>query len=103
MIWSSLMSGLLVEKVYKVDEGRPNIVDLIKSERIQLIINTPTGADAVFDEQALRRAAVAARVPMITTLAAARAAVEGIESLQGGRGAVECLQELHAAQRAVSA
>lgn len=91
-------AGLQVERVYKVDEGRPNIVDLLKSERIQLIVNTPTGQDAIFDEQALRRAAVLARVPMITTLAAARAAVEGIESLQVGRGSVECLQELHAAR-----
>ncbi len=90
--------GLQVEKVFKVEEGRPNVVDLIKSERIQLIINTPTGLDAVFDEQALRRAAVAARVPMITTLAAAWAAVEGIESLQHGLGSVVCLQELHAAR-----
>ncbi len=92
-------AGMQVERVFKVDEGRPNIVDLIKSERVNLIINTPTGADAVFDEQALRRAAVAARVPMITTVAAARAAVEGIEALQTGKGHVECLQELHAAQR----
>ena len=90
-------AGLQIERVYKVDEGRPNVVDLIKSERIHLIVNTPTGQGAVFDEQALRRAAVAARVPMITTLAAARAAVEGIEALQSARGAVECLQELHAA------
>ena len=92
-------AGLHVERVYKVDEGRPNIVDLIKSERVQLIVNTPTGQDAVFDEQALRRAAVAARVPMITTVAAARAAVEGVEWLQRGKRSVECLQELHAAQR----
>ncbi len=95
-------AGLQVERVYKVDEGRPNVVDLIKSERIQLIVNTPTGQGAVFDEQALRRAAVAARVPMITTLAAARAAVEGIEALQQGKKSVECLQELHAAQREVA-
>ncbi len=95
-------SGLQVERVYKVDEGRPNVVDLIKSERIHLVVNTPTGQDAVFDEQALRRAAVLARVPMITTLAAAQAAVEGIVSLQGGLGSVECLQELHAAQRALA-
>ncbi len=90
-------AGLQVERVYKVDEGRPNVVDLIKSERIHLIVNTPTGQGAVFDEQALRRAAVAARVPMITTLAAARAAVEGIEALQSGKSSIECLQELHAA------
>ncbi len=92
-------AGLHAEGVYKVDEGRPNVVDLIKSERIHLIVNTPTGQGAVFDEQALRRAAVAARVPMITTIAAARAAVEGIEALQAGKGTVECLQELHAARR----
>ena len=91
--------GIHAERVYKVDEGRPNVVDLIKSERIHLIVNTPTGQTAVFDEQALRRAAVAARVPMITTIAAARAAVEGIASLQAGKSTVECLQELHAAQR----
>ena len=96
-------AGLQVQGVYKVDEGRPNVVDLIKSERIQLIVNTPTGQGAVFDEQALRRAAVAARVPMITTIAAARAAVEGIEALQAGKGTVECLQELHAAQRQAAA
>ncbi len=90
-------AGLQVERVYKVDEGRPNVVDLIKSERIHLIVNTPTGQGAVFDEQALRRAAVAARVPMITTLAAARAAVEGIEALHSDKSSVECLQELHAA------
>ena len=95
-------AGLQVERVYKVDEGRPNVVDLIKSDRIQLIVNTPTGQGAVFDEQALRRAAVAARVPMITTLAAAKAAAEGIVALQSGKPSVESLQQLHAARRAAA-
>ena len=95
-------SGLQVERVYKVNEGRPNVVDLIKGDRIQLIINTPQGQERVFDDQAIRGAAVLARVPTITTLAAARAAVEGIESLQKGTLRVQALQELHARRLALA-
>jgi carbamoyl-phosphate synthase large subunit len=91
-------AGMQVERVFSVKEGRPNVVDLIKSERIQLIVNTPSGQQSVFDEPAIRRAAVAARVPTITTLAAARAAADGIEALQRGEYKVESLQELHAAR-----
>jgi carbamoyl-phosphate synthase large subunit len=89
-------AGLQPERVYKVKEGRPNVVDLIKGERIQLIINTPRGQDTFFDEKAIRRAAVLARIPTITTLAAARAAAEGISALQQGKLSVTSLQELHA-------
>jgi len=95
--------GMQVERVFAVKEGRPNVVDLIKSGRIQLLINTPTGHDSVFDDQAIRRAAVTARVPAITTLAAAQAAAEGIESLQKGVRTVESLQALHASREAVTA
>jgi carbamoyl-phosphate synthase large subunit len=91
-------AGMQVERVYAVKEGRPNVVDYIKSDRIQLVINTPTGQDTVFDDQAIRRAAVLGRVPAITTLAAARAAAEGIESLQRGEHRVESLQHLHASR-----
>jgi carbamoyl-phosphate synthase large subunit len=89
-------AGLVVERVYKVKEGRPNVVDLIKGERIHLIINTPHGADPWFDEKAIRRAAVTARIPTITTLSAARAAAEGIAALQRGEIHVQALQQLHA-------
>ena len=65
-------AGLIVERVFKVKEGRPNVVDLIKGDRIQLIVNTPRGQDTIFDEKAIRRAAVLARIPTITTLAAAQ-------------------------------
>ena len=68
----------------RLKEGRPNVVDLIKSDRIQLILNTPRGQDTFFDEKAIRRAAVLARIPTITTLAAAQAAAEGIAALQRG-------------------
>ena len=91
-------AGLQPERVYKVKEGRPNVVDLIKGDRIQLIVNTPRGQDTFFDEKAIRRAAVLARIPTITTLAAARAAAEGIAALQDGTLSVYALQELHAAR-----
>ncbi len=88
--------GLSVERVYKVKEGRPNVVDLIKGDRIQLIINTPHGQDPFFDEKAIRRAAVHGRITSITTLSAARAAAEGIAALQRGEIKVQALQTLHA-------
>jgi carbamoyl-phosphate synthase large subunit len=90
-------AGLAVERVFKVKEGRPNIVDLIKGDRIQLIINTPRGQDTFFDEKAIRRAAVLAHIPTITTIAAAQAAVEGIEAMQSHQTTVYALQQLHTA------
>jgi carbamoyl-phosphate synthase large subunit len=89
-------AGLTVDRVYKVKEGRPNPVDLIKADRIQLIVNTPHGPDPYFDEKAIRRAAVTARIPTITTLSAARAAADGIAALQRGEVRVQALQQLHA-------
>jgi carbamoyl-phosphate synthase large subunit len=89
-------AGMQVERVYKVKEGRPNVVDLIKGERIQLIINTPQGMEPWFDEKAIRRAAIIGRIPTITTLSAARAAAEGILALQRGVMTVRNLQEMHA-------
>jgi carbamoyl-phosphate synthase large subunit len=91
-------AGMQVERVFAVKEGRPNVVDFIKSDRIQLIVNTPSGQMSVFDEAAIRRAAVSARVATITTLAATRAAADGIEALQKGEYHVESLQELHASR-----
>ena len=95
-------AGLQVERVYKVKEGRPNVVDFIKGGRIQLIINTPHGVEPWFDEKAIRRAAVMGRIPTITTLSAARAAVEGIAALRRGEMKVYALQQLHA-ERAATA
>lgn len=96
-------AGFSVERVFKVKEGRPNVVDLIKGERIQLIINTPHGQDTFFDDKAIRRAAILQRIPTITTLSAARAAAEGITSLQKEAISVRALQVLHAEQIAAGA
>jgi carbamoyl-phosphate synthase large subunit len=95
-------AGMRVERVYKVKEGRPNVVDLIKGDRIQLIINTPQArGEPWFDEKAIRRAAITARIPTITTLSAARAVIEAIPVLQAGEVSVLNLQELHAAHTTV--
>ena len=88
--------GFAIDTVFKVKEGRPNVVDLIKGDRIQLIINTPRGQDTFFDEKAIRRAAVLARIPTITTIAAAQAAVEGIAATQRRQITIHALQHLHA-------
>jgi carbamoyl-phosphate synthase large subunit len=87
--------GLQVEKVFKVNEGRPNVVDQIKSASLDLIINTPLGRASRFDEKAIRRAAVQRGVTCITTLSAAAAAINGIRALKEGQVQVSSLQELH--------
>ena len=89
-------AGLATDRVYKVKEGRPNVVDLLKGEKIQLVINTPHGLEPWFDEKAIRRAAVTHHIPTITTLSAARAAAEGIAARQRGQVSVRALQQLHA-------
>jgi len=87
--------GIKVERVYKVNEGRPNVVDRIKSAEIDLIINTPLGRKSRFDDKAIRRAAVQHGVTCITTLSAAGAAIQGIRACQEGQTHVESLQKLH--------
>ena len=88
--------GLTVENVFKVNEGRPNIADHIKSGDIALVINTPLGRVSRYDEQAIRRAALQHNVPCVTTKTGAHAIVEAI-SASGPRGFVNVrsLQELH--------
>jgi carbamoyl-phosphate synthase large subunit len=94
--------GLKVESVFKVNEGRPNIVDHIKRGEIALVINTPLGRASHFDEQAIRRAALQYNVPCVTTMTGAQAIVEAIGSREtGGPFKVRSLQELHAVSATV--
>jgi carbamoyl-phosphate synthase large subunit len=96
-------AGVKVEKVHKVNEGRPNVVDRIKSLEIDLIINTPLGRTSRFDDKAIRRAAVQHGVTCITTLSAAEAAIRGIRACQEGEIQVASLQELHQRQASLAA
>jgi len=96
--------GLTVESVFKVNEGRPNIVDHIKSGEISLVINTPLGRVSHFDEQAIRRAALQYNVPCVTTMTGAQALVEAIVDINGRKvPQVNSIQYLHAARTSVNA
>jgi len=87
--------GVDCKTILKVNEGRPNAVDLMKAGSIQLAIYTATGAHSFTDEKAIRRTAVAYRIPCITTISGARAAAEALESRRRDPIRVWNLQELH--------
>jgi carbamoyl-phosphate synthase large subunit len=91
-------AGIKAEKVFKVNEGRPNVVDLIKSGALAFLINTPLGRSSKFDEKAIRRAAVQRGLVCITTLSGATAAVNGIRAQRQDGVRVASLQELHQKQ-----
>jgi carbamoyl-phosphate synthase large subunit len=94
--------GVPCEEVFKVNEGRPNIVDLIKTGKINLIFNTPLGRESFYDEKSIRRAAIRYNIPCITTLSAAHAAVRGIHAITELKREVSCLQDLHQSKLAAS-
>ena len=89
-------AGIPAEQVKKLYEGRPNILDLITNGQIDIVVNSPVGKDSVHDDSYLRKAAIKARIPYYTTIAAARAAAEGIRDIRKhGSSEVESLQALH--------
>jgi carbamoyl-phosphate synthase large subunit len=90
-------AGIEAEAVFKVNEGRPNIVDLIKTGKINLVINTPLGRESFYDEKSIRRAAIRYNIPCITTLSAAHAATRGIGAMHEQGIEVAALQDLHRA------
>lgn len=88
--------GLECDDVFKVNEGRPNIADLIRQGDIALIINTPLGKASHYDEKAIRKAALQFNVPCVTTITGAEALVESIATRQGrSTTTVRSLQEIH--------
>jgi carbamoyl-phosphate synthase large subunit len=87
--------GIESERILKLHEGRPNIVDAIKNQEIQLVINTPSGKLSKYDDSYIRKSAVKYKVPYITTLAAAMAAAKGIEAYSYDHGYVKSLQAYH--------
>src|SRR5262249_40948245 len=95
-------AGIEAEAVFKVNEGRPNIVDLVKTGKIDLVINTPLGRESFYDEKSIRRAAIRYNVPCITTLSAANAAARGIRAMLEQGTEVSALQDLHRGQVAAS-
>jgi carbamoyl-phosphate synthase large subunit len=90
-------AGVDCKTVFKVNEGRPNAVDLLKAGSLHLVIYTTTGGTSFIDEQAIRRSAITYRIPCITTMSGARAAVQAIASRKRDPVRVWNLQEIHAA------
>ncbi|MDP8262657.1 MAG: carbamoyl-phosphate synthase large subunit [Candidatus Ancaeobacter aquaticus] len=88
-------NGIDAVPLFKVSEGRPNILDYIKNDDIDLIINTPSGQIPLEDEVKIRSTAVAHNVPIITTLSAAQAVVNGIDEMAKRKLTVKALQEYH--------
>ncbi|MBW2170768.1 MAG: carbamoyl-phosphate synthase large subunit [Deltaproteobacteria bacterium] len=88
--------GIQSELIRKMHEGRPNIVDEIKNNQIQLVINTPTGKLSKHDDSYIRKAAIEHKVPYITTMAAAIAAARGIAAHRKAKSRVKSLQSYHA-------
>ncbi|MCD7735747.1 MAG: carbamoyl-phosphate synthase large subunit [Lachnospiraceae bacterium] len=89
-------NGVKAEKVKKLYEGRPNILDLITNGDIDLIVNTPVGKESAHDDSYLRKAAIKAKIPYMTTMAAARVTAQGIRYVkEHGNGEVKSLQTLH--------
>jgi carbamoyl-phosphate synthase large subunit len=88
--------GIPVDVVFKVNEGRPNIVDHILNNQVQIIVNTPLGRESFFDDRAMRRVAMLHNVPCITTLTGASAAVEAIRAVRAHALDVRAIQDYHA-------
>ena len=89
-------AGIPAEQVKKLCEGRPNVLDLITNGKIDIVVNSPVGKDSVHDDSYLRKAAIKAKIPYHTTIAAARAAAEGIHYIKNHEcSEVKSLQELH--------
>ena len=97
--------GVPVERIKKLSEGSPNVVERIESGEVDLVINTPTGSGARADGYEIRRAAIGRGIPCITTMSGASAAQRAIRSSRSGETSVISLQELHggAFERAVEA
>ena len=90
-------AGIEASLVKKLYEGRPNILDLITNGEIDLIVNSPIGKDSVHDDSYLRKAAIKAKIPYMTTIAAAKATAKGILYVrEHGNGEIKSLQEIHA-------
>ncbi len=95
-------AGIECETIAKLNEGRPNVLDVVLNRQVRLVINTPSvRRDSRADDAVIRKAAIKYRIPYITTLAAALASAQGITAARLGKGGVKSVQEYHKAVREV--
>ena len=89
-----LENGIETSKIFKVGEGRPNVVDAIKNDTVQLVINTPMGAQAREDKYEIGRSAIRNKIPVITTISGAQAAIRGIRTKISNKISYTSLQDI---------
>ena len=88
-------AGIPATKVFKLDQGRPNVLDFITNNEVSIVINTPDDKKGATDDSYIRKGVIKARIPYVTTMAAAKASIRGIAARQQGAGSVKSLQEYH--------
>jgi carbamoyl-phosphate synthase large subunit len=89
-------NGIVCDTVHKLNEGRPDIVDMMKNGDIQFVLNTPVGKQGTYDDSYIRKSAIKFKIPYFTTTDAGRAAARGIRAARENRIEVKSLQEYHA-------
>lgn len=88
-------NGIPSEKVAKLGEGRPNVLDVITNGEVSIVINTPNDKKGAADDSYIRKGVIKGRIPYMTTMAEAKASVEGIKAMQTEKSSVKSLQEFH--------
>ena len=88
-------SGIPAEKIFKLYQGRPNILDAVTNKQIDIIVNTPDDKKGANDDSYIRKAAIKGKVPYVTTMAAAKATIAGIKAVKNNHAGVKSLQEFH--------
>lgn len=89
-------AGIPATKVFKLQQGRPNVLDAITNNEVSIVINTPDDKKGATDDSYIRKGVIKQRIPYVTTMAAAKASIAGIKARQAGAGSVKSLQEYHA-------
>ncbi|MCR4655001.1 MAG: carbamoyl-phosphate synthase large subunit [Lachnospiraceae bacterium] len=88
-------AGIECAKIFKLQQGRPNVLDAITNHEVDLVVNTPDDKKGAWDDSYIRKGVIKARIPYITTMAAAKASAEGIRAMQNNKEQVKSLQEYH--------
>ena len=89
-------AGIPATKIFKLNQGRPNVLDAITNNEVSIVINTPDDKKGASDDSYIRKSVIKARIPYVTTMAAAKASAQGIKTMQDKVSGVKALQTFHA-------
>ena len=89
-------AGIPATKIFKLQQGRPNVLDAITNNEVDLVINTPDDKKGAMDDSYIRKGVIKARIPYVTTMAAAKASAQGIKAMQDKASGVKSLHQFHA-------